>query len=93
MKNLWRIWAKSLGEKASDCDKESDIVAIVRTFIFLTYLTTNIAIVSNAIRHWNDNQSFLNIEQFTMFVPEIEVELVERPTSPTEIDVTVIPSV
>ena len=57
-KSLWRVWAKALGEKASDCDRESDIVAIIRTFVFLTYLITNIAIVSNAIRHWNDNESF-----------------------------------
>jgi len=53
-KSLWRIWAKALGEKASKCDKESDYVALLRTFIFLTYLITNIAIVANAIRHWND---------------------------------------
>jgi len=57
-KSLWRVWAKALGEKASDCDRESDIVAIIRTLVFLTYLITNIAIVSNAVRHWNDNESF-----------------------------------
>ena len=55
-KSLWRVWAKALGEKASDNDKESDIVAIIRTFVFLTYLITNVAIVSNAVRHWNDNE-------------------------------------
>lgn len=54
-KTVWRIWAKALGEKGSKCDKESDIIAIVRTFIFITYLITNIAIVANAIRHWNDS--------------------------------------
>ena len=53
-KTIWRLWAKSLGEKASHCDKESDKIAIIRTVIFLTYLITNIAIVANAIRHWND---------------------------------------
>ena len=57
-KSLWRVWAKALGEKASDCDRESDIVAIIRTFVFLTYLITNVAIVSNAVRHWNDKESF-----------------------------------
>jgi hypothetical protein len=57
-KSLWRVWAKALGQKASDCDRESDIVAIIRTFVFLTYLITNIAIVSNAVRHWNDNETF-----------------------------------
>ena len=54
-KTIWRLWAKALGEKASKCDRESDIIAIIRTFIFTTYLITNIAIVANAIRHWNDN--------------------------------------
>jgi len=53
-KTLWRIWAKSLGEKASKCDRESDIIAVVRTLIFLTYLSTNVFIVSGVIRHWND---------------------------------------
>ena len=57
-KSLWRLGCKALGQKASDCDRESDIVAIIRTFVFLTYLITNIAIVSNAVRHWNDNESF-----------------------------------
>lgn len=51
----WRIWAKALGQKASDCDKESDKVAVVRTIILMTYMITNIAIVANAIRHWNDD--------------------------------------
>jgi hypothetical protein len=55
-KSLWRVWAKALGQKASDSDRESDVVAIIRTFVFLTYLITNIAIVSNAVRHWNDNE-------------------------------------
>ena len=54
-KTIWRLWVKALGEKASKCDKESDIIAIIRTFIFFTYLITNIAIVANAVRHWNDN--------------------------------------
>jgi len=53
-KTIWRIWAKTLGEKGSKCDREADIIACVRTFIFCTYLITNIAIVANAVRHWND---------------------------------------
>lgn len=52
---MWRLWAKSLGEKPSKCDNESDKIAIIRTIIFFTYLITNIAIVSNAVRHWNSN--------------------------------------
>ena len=53
-KNAWRWWAKAIGEKASKDDKESDVIAGVRTIIFLTYLITNCFIVSGVIRHWND---------------------------------------
>ncbi len=53
-KTVWRWWAKSLGEKASKCDKESDTIALIRTVIFLTYLITNCFIVAGVIRHWND---------------------------------------
>ena len=52
---MWRVWAKSLGQKASKCDKESDRIALVRTIIFTTYLVTNIFIVAGVIRHWNDS--------------------------------------
>ena len=55
-KTIWRLWAKSLGEKASKCDNESDTVALVRSFIFITYLITNCFIVAGVIKHWNDNQ-------------------------------------
>lgn len=55
-KTIWRLWAKALGEKASKCDKESDLVAWIRTFIFITYLITNCFIVAGVIRHWNDSQ-------------------------------------
>jgi hypothetical protein len=51
---VWRWWAKAIGEKASKCDKESDTVAIIRTFIFASYLITNCFIVAGVIRHWND---------------------------------------
>lgn len=55
-KTIWRWWAKALGEKASKCDKESDLVAWIRTVIFITYLITNCFIVAGVIRHWNDSQ-------------------------------------
>lgn len=53
-KSFWRIWAKALGEKSGKDDREADYVAILRTIIFVTYLTTNLFIVANAVRHWND---------------------------------------
>lgn len=49
---LWRLWAKALGEKASDCDRESDKVAVVRTVIAGINLITCIFIVAGIIRHW-----------------------------------------
>lgn len=49
---LWRIWAKALGEKASDCDRESDKVAITRTIIAGVNLITCLFIIAGIIRHW-----------------------------------------
>ena len=53
-KTVWRIWAKALGEKSGKDDREADTVARIRTLIFVSYLVTNVAIVANAVRHWND---------------------------------------
>ena len=55
MKKLWRIWAKALGRKDGRDDREADIIACIRTLILMSYMVTNIAIVANAVRHWNDN--------------------------------------
>jgi len=49
-KTLWKWWALALGEKASKCDRESDNVALIRTFIFLTYMITNFFIVYGVLR-------------------------------------------
>lgn len=54
-RSVWRIWALALGEKASQCDNESDKVAIIRSIIFFTYLLTNLFIVAGVLRHWNDS--------------------------------------
>lgn len=54
---MWRLWAKAIGEKAHKKDDVADKVAIIRTFIFVTYLLTNLFIVAGVIRHWNDNPS------------------------------------
>lgn len=57
MHKFKRIWFKALGNKASDCNKESDVVGVIRTIIFATYFITNIFIVAGVIRHWNDTPS------------------------------------
>ena len=53
-KSSWRVWAKALGAKEGKNDREADFIATIRTFIFVSYLVTNCAIVANAVRHWND---------------------------------------
>ena len=53
-KSAWRIWAKALGAKEGKNDREADIIAGIRTLIFVSYMVTNMAIVANAVRHWND---------------------------------------
>jgi hypothetical protein len=62
IKMVWRWWCKALGEKASECDKESDKIAVIRTVIFATYLITNCFIVANAVRHWNDRELNIKVE-------------------------------
>ncbi len=49
---MWRLWAKSLGEKAGTTDTEADKVAIIRTCIVFSYFITNCFIVAGVIRHW-----------------------------------------
>jgi len=53
-KSIWRIWAKALGQKDGKDDREADIIAGIRTVILICYMVTNVAIVANAVRHWND---------------------------------------
>lgn len=55
-KTAWKWFAMALGEKASKCDNESDVVARIRAAIFLTYLITNCFIVAGVVRHWNSDQ-------------------------------------
>ena len=55
MKKIWRIWKYSLGSFSDDKTAPYDnYVAGIRTIIFVSYMVTNIAIVANAVRHWND---------------------------------------
>ena len=54
MKKLWRLWAKALGAKAGDDNREADIVALIRTGITLVYVVTNLIIVLGVWRHWHD---------------------------------------
>jgi hypothetical protein len=51
---IWRLWCKALGEKYGRNDREADTIACIRTLIFISYLVTNLFIISGVIRHWND---------------------------------------
>ena len=58
---MWRLWCKALGEKASDNDRESDKIAIIRSLIFLSYLITNCFIIAGVIRHYDNQQVQCNV--------------------------------
>ena len=81
MNKVWRIWAKSLGAKDGRTDREADIIACIRTFIFVSYLVTNVAIVANAVRHWND----VNSNSSQGHTTQKEVSHVSGTASPKEI--------
>jgi len=51
-RKIWRLWARSLGEKAGVNKQEADIIACIRTLIVLTYIITNGFIIAGVIRHW-----------------------------------------
>ena len=50
--DMWRLWAKALGDKASPNDREADRIALIRTAIVACYVITNMFIVAGVIRHW-----------------------------------------
>lgn len=50
--NMWRLWAKALGEKSGATHEEADRIALIRTGIVLVYIITNLCIVAGIIRHW-----------------------------------------
>ncbi len=50
--DLWRIWAKALGEKASSDSQEADKVALIRTLIVGVNFITCFFIMANTVRHW-----------------------------------------
>jgi len=49
---MWRLWAKALGQRASDCNDEADRVALIRTILIIQGVIANIFLIANAIHHW-----------------------------------------
>tara|TARA_B100002019_G_C21136750_1_gene531079 strand:- start:404 stop:583 length:180 start_codon:yes stop_codon:yes gene_type:complete len=41
----WRIWAKSLGEKVGETDRQADAVALIRTFWWVVHIVTCFMII------------------------------------------------
>jgi hypothetical protein len=52
VKSTWRLWAKALGEKIGEDDREADKVAFFRTLIILQAIITNILISINILVTW-----------------------------------------
>ena len=50
--SLWRLWSKALGEKASECDREADKVALIRTIVVGVNFITCLFIIAGILRHW-----------------------------------------
>ena len=54
MNKLWEIWKYALGSFSDEKTKRyDDLIVIIRSIIFLSYLVTNCFIISGVIRHWN----------------------------------------
>jgi len=64
MSKVWKIWKYSLGSFSDTQTKRyDDVVCIIRSIIFVTYLITNCFITAGVIRHWNPPaQSVINYE-------------------------------
>ena len=61
MRQIWTTWKYTLGSFSDTRTKNyDDWVALIRTCIFVSYMVTNIFIVSGVIRHWNDVPSKLS---------------------------------
>lgn len=67
---MWRLWCKALGQKATECDKESDRVAIIRTAVLAAYMISNIFLIAGVIKHWDDGDNTAELQ--------IEVEVQEN---------------
>jgi hypothetical protein len=53
-RRVWRLWCLAIGEKAGRHDREADAIAMIRTLILLSYMSTNACIIAGVLRHWNN---------------------------------------
>ena len=55
MRQIWTTWKYTLGSFSDTRTKNyDDWVALIRTCIFVSYMVTNVFIVSGVIRHWHN---------------------------------------
>jgi len=52
--SIWRIWAKSLGQKDGRDNREADKIAIIRTLIMFQLIMTNFFIIAGNIKHLSE---------------------------------------
>jgi hypothetical protein len=52
IEHMWRLWARALGEKVGNTNKEADTVARFRTMIIVQAVITNFLIALNIIIGW-----------------------------------------
>tara|TARA_B100001964_G_C14143946_1_gene558793 strand:- start:532 stop:693 length:162 start_codon:yes stop_codon:yes gene_type:complete len=52
LKKIWTLWAKSLGDKAGNNNKDANTIAIFRSIIVLVSFITCCVIVANVIHTW-----------------------------------------
>ena len=49
---MWRLWAKSLGEKTGASNREADKIALLRTIIVGVNFITCFFIIAGVIHNW-----------------------------------------
>ena len=52
LKTMWRLWAKSLGEKQGETDSEADAIAIIRSVVVLVNFATCFVIIAGNVHNW-----------------------------------------
>ena len=52
LQRAWKLWALSLGERPNDSDRDSDIVASIRTVIAFINISACLLIITNILSSW-----------------------------------------
>ena len=52
MKGFWKLWAMSLGQKATENESDADTVAMIRSVIVGINILSAILLIINIIHKW-----------------------------------------